>query len=757
LAQEWAARNRPVEDSFVSSESFSMSSTATIAHEESSHEVPTITTSTGIEDLALQWASRNKDTDSVYGALSSSTIQEASRPFNGETVPVQSERVTESFITFSGSSNEEKSLDGETVTSLDKELCFDDETGRFYETTRTPSYRKVDPFFQQISSLKRSAVSRGDFKALQKQIDERNTVVEGEGRYAVADGEVIKASTEVNKATKEAISTSDQLTDEEKKFLVAQIEKLTEPRPYPLFLAEKAVEFAENSVKGLCKPFKVTKKNLAMYSNDESDTGKKRIVVLGSGWGACAFLKDIDTDLFDVTIISPRNHFVFTPMLAGSAVGTVEYRSITQPIREINLQARFLEATATDVDVKTQMITCQSVVCDGNSCDICEFTVRYDRLVLTVGAQTNTFGIPGVREYCCFLKQVEDARRIRTAIVNCFERANLPNLTDEEREHDLTFVIIGAGPTGVEFAAELRDFVEQDGPKYYGNLVKYIRIKIIVSSNTVLAPFDKILQEQAIRQLNSAPRFEDPTVRSLLPPRFKLTELLFESRVKEVTEKTIVLQNGSEIPYGLAVWAAGNGPIPLTLQIIEALGEEQAKEQDVARGRIAVDPWMRAIGGEGKILAFGDCSCICQGGQQLPATAQVASQQGEYLASVMNRKFDLNPPTLLSAAGILPPPMIDPKKTVLSDRIAGMATKNIEYAKPFQFLNLGILAYTGGGSALAQVETAPELSPVLGWGAAGNFVWKGIYLSKQVSWRNRLLVMNDWTKQKLFGRDITRV
>lgn len=313
------------------------------------------------------------------------------------------------------------------------------------------------------------------------------------------------------------------------------------------------------------------------------------------------------------------------------------------------------------------------------------------------------------------------------------------------------------GPTGIEFAAELRDFVEQDGVRYYPNLVKYIRIKVIVSSSTVLAPFDKSLQQQAIQQMNRAPRIEDPTLRSLLPPRFKLTELLFESRVKEVTEKTILLQDGTAIPYGLAVWAAGNGPIPLTLHLIEALGEEQAKEQGVARGRIAVDPWMRVTGGEGKILAFGDCSCICQGGQQLPATAQVASQQGEYLASIMNRKFDLNPPTLLSAAGILPPPMIDPKKSVLSDRIAGLATKNIQYAKPFQFLNLGILAYTGGGSALAQVETAPQAPPVLGWGAAGNVLWKGIYLSKQVSWRNRLLVLNDWTKQQLFGRDITRV
>lgn len=96
------------------------------------------------------------------------------------------------------------------------------------------------------------------------------------------------------------------------------------------------------------------------------------------------------------------------------------------------------------------------MVCDGNSCDIDDFTVEYDRLVVTVGAQTNTFGIPGVREHCCFLKQVEDARRIRTAIINCFERANLPSLTEEERKKDLTFAVIGAGPTGIEFAAELR-------------------------------------------------------------------------------------------------------------------------------------------------------------------------------------------------------------------------------------------------------------------------------------------------------------
>ena len=66
--------------------------------------------------------------------------------------------------------------------------------------------------------------------------------------------------------------------------------------------------------------------------------------------------------------------------------------------------------------------------------------------------KTNTYGIPGVREYCNFLKQIEDARRIRTAIVNLFERANLPNLSEEQRKEILTFAVIGAGPTGVEFA-----------------------------------------------------------------------------------------------------------------------------------------------------------------------------------------------------------------------------------------------------------------------------------------------------------------
>jgi len=357
-------------------------------------------------------------------------------------------------------------------------------------------------------------------------------------------------------------------------------------------------------------------------------------------------------------------------------------------------------------------------------------------------------------EYCNYLKQVDDARRIRTAIVNCFERANLPNMSEKDRTDNLSFSIIGAGPTGIEFAAELRDFVEQDGPKYYPDLLKYVRIKVIEASSTVLAPFDKSLQEEAIRQMNRAPAIRDPEVRNLLPERFNLVELLLDSSVKEVTEKTIELNNGNVIRYGLALWAAGNGPVPFTLQLIDVLGKEQAEKQSVARGRLAIDPWMRAVGGDGKILAFGDCTCITDA--QLPATAQVAAQQGEYLAGLFNRKYDMSPE---KSEGIYPPPVRVPEKTenTISDYIAGFAINSMEYAKPFQFLNLGILAYTGGGSALAQVATVPDAPPVKGTGSIGNFVWRSVYLSKQVSWRNRLLVLNDWTTRKIFGRDITRL
>lgn len=272
-----------------------------------------------------------------------------------------------------------------------------------------------------------------------------------------------------------------------------------------------------------------------------------------------------------------------------------------------------------------------------------------------------------------------------------------------------------------------------------------------------MAPFDKSLQKEAIKQLTRDVKVKDSAVLNLLPEKFKLTELLLNSGVSEVKESKIVLNDGTEIPYGLAVWAAGNGPLPITLNLIQAMGEgKQSEAQSVARGRIAVDPWLRALGGNGDILALGDCSCIVS--RQLPATAQVASQQGEYLARLFSQNYNMCP-GLDAEEGILLPPQADSNRTkTLSEMISSFACQAYDFAAPFQFLNLGILAYTGGDSALAQLQLTPaEQARLKGTGKIGFSLWRSVYLTKQISWRNRVLVFFDWAKNRVFGRDITRI
>jgi NADH dehydrogenase FAD-containing subunit len=118
----------------------------------------------------------------------------------------------------------------------------------------------------------------------------------------------------------------------------------------------------------------------------------------------------------------------------------------------------------------------------------------------------------------------------------------------------------------------------------------------------VLRPFDKALQHAAIEALTAPPKDD-----KLL--RYDLTQLIDDKPVEKVTEDAIYLKDGTEIPYGPAVWAGGIGPLPITLKIIEALGGMQERAQRVARGKIGVDPWLRVVEGKGRIFALGDCTC----------------------------------------------------------------------------------------------------------------------------------------------------
>jgi len=172
--------------------------------------------------------------------------------------------------------------------------------------------------------------------------------------------------------------------------------ELSEEKPYAAFLANQALDLLDRAWLSATR-VPTAAEALAEL---EAPAGKARekVVVLGSGWGAASFLKAVDCDRYDVTVVSPRNYFLFTPMLAGASVGTVEHRSITEPIRAVQPRAQFVEATAVGIGVGgNKVVECQSVVCEGTTCTITDVDVPYDHCVVAVGSTAQTFGIKGVR------------------------------------------------------------------------------------------------------------------------------------------------------------------------------------------------------------------------------------------------------------------------------------------------------------------------------------------------------------------------
>lgn len=187
--------------------------------------------------------------------------------------------------------------------------------------------------------------------------------------------------------------------------------ELLKERSYFSVVAEKAAETIDATITAATQLFSGSKAESTAVASV-----KPKVVILGAGWASHSFLQAADASRFDICCVSSRMHFLYTPMLAASAVGTVEFRSIAEPIRNANPDAKYLEATCTAIDTASKKITCENVVCAGTSCTIESFDLPYDHLIVAVGATSNTFGIPGVREHCIFMKQVTDADKLRTAI-----------------------------------------------------------------------------------------------------------------------------------------------------------------------------------------------------------------------------------------------------------------------------------------------------------------------------------------------------
>ncbi|CAL8465647.1 g5183 [Coccomyxa elongata] len=450
-------------------------------------------------------------------------------------------------------------------------------------------------------------------------------------------------------------------------------------------------------------------------------SSKPVVLVLGSGWAAHSFIKVIDTEKFDVVVVSPRNHFIFTPMLPSSAVGTVEYRSLLEPVRISNPYVSYIEASCEVVDMEKKVALCMASVAY-ESGQKPEFEVLWDLLVMAVGEQTATFGVPGVEDHCFFMKEITDSVRLRRRIVECFELAALPGASEAQKRKAVHFVVVGGGPTGVEFAGALEDFLHGDLARKpgYCKLMPYVQVTLLQHAHSVLTMFTEELQERALVAL----RQEGVHVR-------------LGVRVVAVTQDQVILEGGEHIAYGACVWSAGNAAVP----IVQAVARQLPQQQDLAKGRnpaatkLAVDPFLR-IAGARDALALGDCSRLT--GAPLPSTAQVAAQQGAYAARMINMGYKLGTGGLHEKF---------PCRTIKEDG------KVDWYKKPFEFLPLGFMAYLGRDKAVTHLEAGKLNFDTAGY--LSFLIWRSVYLTKQVSTRNRILIFWDWIKTRAFGRDVS--
>ncbi|KAJ0263147.1 External alternative NAD(P)H-ubiquinone oxidoreductase B1 [Hirschfeldia incana] len=536
--------------------------------------------------------------------------------------------------------------------------------------------------------------------------------------------------------------------------------------------------------------------SLVAYSDsnkkeEEHKKKKKKVVVLGTGWAGISFLKDLDITSYDVQVVSPQNYFAFTPLLPSVTCGTVEARSIVESVRNItkkkNGEIELWEADCVKIDPANNKVHCQPVFKDDPEASQ-EFSLDYDYLIIAVGAQVNTFGTPGVLEHCHFLKEVEDAQRIRRGVIDCFEKALLPGLTEEQRRTKLHFVIVGGGPTGVEFAAELHDFIEEDITKIYPSVKDLVKITLIQSGDHILNSFDERISSFA----------EQKFLRDGI-------DVLMGMRVMSVSDKDISVKIKSSgevvsLPHGLILWSTGVGTRPVISDLMEQVGQG-------GRRALATNEWLQVKGCE-NVYAVGDCASIAQRKimgdienifkaadvdnsgtlteeeiqdvvddiivrypqvdlylkskhvrsiqdlltdsegnpkkevdikaferalsgvdsqmKSLPATAQVAAQQGSYLAKCFN------------------------KMEHCKEHPEG--PKRFRTGGHHQYKHFGQFAPLGGDQAAAELPGD--------WVSAGRstqWLWYSVYASKQVSWRTRALVVSDWTRRYIFGRDSSRI
>ncbi len=334
---------------------------------------------------------------------------------------------------------------------------------------------------------------------------------------------------------------------------------------------------------------------------------KKRVVVLGAGFGGLEFCKAFQHDDAEIILVDRQNHHLFQPLLYQVATAGLSQPEIAQPIRSIFARRK---------DITVLMDEAMSVDLAARRIVFKQQTLDFDHLVIGLGAVTSYFGHPEWAAHAPGLKSLSDAIRIRRNVLRAFEQAEM-EFDLEKRRKLMTIVVVGGGPTGVELAgafAELSRFVLRRDFRRINPADE--RIILIEAADRVLGTFDPPLPAKARRQLEAL----GVEVRTSCPV--------------EALEAGCVTAGGDRIEAANIIWGAGVMAHPIT----RTLGIELARG-----GRIPVQPDL-TLPGHPRVFAIGDIVSLTDAnGVLVPGVSPAAMQMGVHVAKLLRAEMDGNP------------------------------------------------------------------------------------------------------------------
>jgi len=402
---------------------------------------------------------------------------------------------------------------------------------------------------------------------------------------------------------------------------------------------------------------------------------RPRVVIVGGGFGGLYAARSLKHAAVDVTLIDRRNFHLFQPLLYQVATGALSPGEIASPLRYVlNRQknTRVLLAEVVDIDPDKR-----EVVLDDHS------RVPYDTVIFATGATHSYFGHPEWEPFAPGLKTVEDATEIRTRVLLAFERAEKNTDDPHARRANLTFVIVGGGPTGVELAGAIAEISRDTLRKDFRSINSAdASIFLIEGTDRLLPTYPPKLSRAAERAL------------------IKLgVQTRRRAMATGIDEHGVTVKSGNsvtEIPARTVLWAAGVAASPIGKMLSDRLGLTLDKA-----GRVPVDRDL-SIAGHPEILVIGDLAAFLQDGKQVPGVAPTAIQQGHYAA------------------------------TLIGNRLRD------EKTKPFRYFDKGSLATIGRNQAVAEIGPF-QFSGILAW-----LAWLFVHLLYIVEFENRLLIVVEW-------------